>query len=105
MILPHLRQAEAKILDSTNPLGAVDDTALGRWDDFAARQIHGLHSHALKDLGDDARLAALHALEVLKVLDRSFEPTKRLWARSANWERHYVKLEDIAIELPVQLHA
>ncbi len=105
VVLPDLRQAEAQVLDAADPLGAVDHAALRRRDDLAAGHVDGCHAHPLVDLGDDAGLAALHALEVGEVLDRPLEPAERLRARTADREGDDVELEHVAVELPVQVQA
>ena len=47
----------------------------------------------LKDLGDDARLPALHALEVREVLDRPLEPAECLRTGRQDRERDDVELQ------------
>jgi hypothetical protein len=105
VVLPHLRQAEAQVLDAADPLGAVDHAALRRRHDLAAGQVDGLLSHALVDLGHDARLPAFHALEVGQALDRPLEPAQRLRARRQDGEREHVELQLLLVELPPQLEA
>ena len=104
VVLPDLRQAEPQILDAADPFGAIDHAALRGRHDLATRQVDGLHAHSLIDFGDDAGLPAFQALEVGEVPDRPLEPAERLRAGATDRERHHVELEDVAVELPVQIH-
>ncbi len=105
VVLPHRVQAEAKVLDAADPFGAVDGAALGGGQDLAARQVDHGHAHLRVELGHDAGLAALHALEVGEVLDRTLEPAERLRARRDARHRDQVHLELLLIELVPELDA
>ena len=103
VVLPHRVQAEPEVLDAADPFRAVDGAALGGGQDLAARHVDHGHAHLGVELGHDAGLPALHALEVGEVLDRPLEPAHRLRARRDARERDEVELELLLVELVPEL--
>ena len=63
------------------------------------------HAHALCRFRSTMPVCRhFRPLKIGEVLDRPLEPAERLRARAADRERHDVELDDVAVELPVEVH-
>ncbi len=97
VILKHLMQAQAQILNTAHPFSTINHTALRSRKDFTARKIDHCHAELGVNIGIQTRLAALQSLEVGNRFDLFFEPTQRLRARGKNRERDHVELHPVQI--------
>ena len=105
VVLGDIVQAELAILDTVDPLGALDDATLQRRHDLAARQRHHRDAEPAVGLRPDAVDPVLHALEIVEAGDRLLEPAETLRVVGGHREAHEVHLQDVAVELLQESHA
>ena len=91
VVLGRLVQAELAVLEGPDELGRVDDAALERGEDLAARQQLHVDAELRVDAAGQARDAHLQALEVGDRLDLLLEPAGHLHAGVAARHRHHAE--------------
>ena len=104
-MLPHRLEADLHVLGRSHPFAALDDAALTGRHDLAARHIDGRHAGLAEHLGGDAGLAALAALEVIPIRDRTLEPAQYLVGDRGHRNRNHIALELVLIEFAVELES
>ncbi len=103
--LAHVGEAEHPVRRRVVELGGVDQVAVERGDDLAAGEDDDRGAHRLEEVGREADGAVFHALELVGVGDRRFEPAERLGRHGAVEERLDVELEDLLDQFVVELLA
>ena len=102
---PHVVKAEPQVFEAADPLRRVDDAALGRRQDFGARQGDDADARSLENFRGNAGDTVLQALEVIPAADDLLEPSQSLWTDRQDRKGHDLHVELFLVQLLVQLQA
>ena len=92
-VFDHVREAQQTVGSGVVELGGIDQAAIQRWHDFAARQWVDRGSHRGEDVHRQADRAKFKALHIRHFGDRLLEPAQRLGGHGAIQVRHHVHVQ------------